>query len=77
MEFKTPLYLLFGKRPVKSERDTNGDLKIYAWYSKEKTFKLSMNYLKKMYTRRDDEEDDVTELTEQEFNDYVTRLTQE
>lgn len=77
MEFKTPLYLLFGKRPVRSEiNKATGDLEIYTWHSQGKTFKLAMNYLKRMYTRRDDEEDNITELTKQEFDEYIEKLKQ-
>ena len=75
--FKAPLYLLFGKRPVKSERDAAGNLKIYAYYRQEGIFKLNMNYLERMYTRRDDEEDNITELTKEVFEDYVATLQAE
>jgi len=75
--FKTPLYLLFGKRPVKSERDAEGNLRIYAYYKQEGIFKPNMNYLERMYTRRDDEEDNITELTKEAFEAYVASLKAE
>ena len=74
--FSAPLYLLFGIRPVKSERDAEGNLLIYAYETESGKFEINMSYLKRMYTRRDDEEDDITELNKEEFENYVKNLRQ-
>lgn len=74
MEFKAPQYFIVIKRPVKSEKDGKGNLRIYAYNWDTGSFKVDMNYLKRVYTRR---EDDVQVVSKEAFEAYVAQLERE
>ncbi|MDX2305508.1 MAG: hypothetical protein NW226_22035 [Microscillaceae bacterium] len=72
---KAPLYCIVGKRPVKSEKDLKtGDLYIYAYRWEDGVFESAMEYFDRLYMGN---QDDVTFVSKQEFEEYTEKLEKE
>ena len=68
--FKLPLFMIFGKRPVKFIPTLDGGMDILAFDWKSGEFKRDLSYLSKYFKHSPESE----EVTEKEFDLYVKKL---
>lgn len=72
-DFKLPLFIIFGRRPVKFINTKEGGLDILAFDWNSGEFKRDLSYLSKLFTYSPEME----ELNKKEFDLYVKRLINE
>lgn len=68
--FKLPLYMIFGRRPVKFIPTSDGGMDVLAFDWKSGGFKRDLSYLSKVFKHSPEAE----EVNEEEFDLYVKEL---
>ncbi len=71
--FKLPLFMIFGRRPVKFIPTPDGGIDILAFDWESGDFKRDLSYLSKFFKHSPESE----EVTEEEFDLYVKKLINE
>ena len=71
--FKLPLFMIFGRRPVKFISTPDGGMDILAFDWKSGEFKRDMSYLSKYFKHSAENE----EVNEEDFDLYVKELISE
>ena len=70
---KIPMYCIVGERPVKTSLDSDG-FAVYKFNWETGNFDLDLSYIERIYFGSMDE---VEEMTEKEFEEYVEKLRKE
>ena len=71
--FTLPLFLIFGKRPVKFVSTADGGMDVLAFNWESGKFERDMSYLSKYFKHSPE----VEEVNEAKFNSYVKKLLEE